>query len=170
MIMAEEKMRERVPDRNHRENNIDSSDRRNFQTTNIRIGSVDPTTPSQSLTRRKKFQRSGDLKTLRICIVYDTRKETTQQQMSASSLIGTQEKEKKDKEEDNQKKDEDNPEDKGFQQSKRTVTVIFSRVLGSRSKDQDKLALRSIMVAEPAVPRSNYSGDDSHRGPDRWSS
>jgi hypothetical protein len=30
LIMAEEKMRERFPDRNNQENNRDSSDRRNF--------------------------------------------------------------------------------------------------------------------------------------------
>jgi hypothetical protein len=59
----------------------------------------------------------------------------------------------KDKEEDNQKKDEDNPEDKCFQQSKGTIAVIFSGVLGSKSKHQDKLALRSIMAAEPAILR-----------------
>jgi hypothetical protein len=53
---------------------------------------------------------------LRICIVYGTCKETTQQEIAESSLIGMQEKEKnKDKEEDNKKKDEDNTEDKGFQ-------------------------------------------------------
>jgi hypothetical protein len=69
-------------------------------------------------------------------------------------LIGTQEKEKnKDKQENNKKKDEDNTEDKRFQQPKGTVVVIFSGVPGSRSKHQDKLALRSIMTAEPAVPR-----------------
>jgi hypothetical protein len=43
-------------------------------------------------------------------------------------------------------------EGKGFQQPKGTFVVIFSRVLGSTSKHQDKLALRSIMAAEPAVP------------------
>jgi hypothetical protein len=69
-------------------------------------------------------------------------------------LIGTQEKEKnKDKQENNKKKDEDNTEDKRFQQPKGTVAVIFSGVPGSRSKHQDKLALRSIMTAELAVPR-----------------
>jgi hypothetical protein len=53
---------------------------------------------------------------LRICIIYGTRKETTQHEIAESSLIGTQEKEKnKDKEEDNKKKDEDNTEDKDFQ-------------------------------------------------------
>jgi hypothetical protein len=65
-----------------------------FQTTDIRIGCTDPTTPSQWLTRRRNFQGSGDLKTLRICIVYDTRKETTQQEIVESSLIDTQGKEK----------------------------------------------------------------------------
>jgi hypothetical protein len=50
---------------------------------------------------------------LRICIVYGTRKETTQQEITESSLIGTQEEEKnKEKEEDNKKKDEDNTKDK----------------------------------------------------------
>jgi hypothetical protein len=39
-----------------------------------------------------------------------------------------------DKKEDNQKKDEDNPRDKGFQQSKGRVAVIFAEILGSRSK------------------------------------
>ena len=55
--------------------------------------------------------------------------------------------------EDNQKKDEDNHEDKGFQKSRETVAVIFARVLDSRSKHQEKLALRTIMEAEPATPR-----------------
>jgi hypothetical protein len=69
-------------------------------------------------------------------------------------LINTQEREKnKDKQEDNKKNDEDNTEDKGFQQLKGTVAVIFSGVSVSRSKHQDKLALHSIVAAEPAVPR-----------------
>jgi hypothetical protein len=115
---------------------------------------VDPTAPLQWLIRQRNCQSLGDLKTLRICIVYGTRKKTTRQEIAASSLIGMQEKEKnKDKEEDNQKNDEDNLEDKGFQQSKGTIAVIFSGVSGSRSKHQDKLALRSIVAAEPTVPR-----------------
>jgi hypothetical protein len=59
----------------------------------------------------------------------------------------------KDKQEDNKKKDENNTEDKGFQELKETVAVTFSEILGSRSKHQDKLALRSIMAAEPVVLR-----------------
>jgi hypothetical protein len=78
----------------------------------------------------------------------------------------------KDKQEDNKKKDEDNTEDKGFQQPKGTVVVIFSRISGSKSKHQDKLALRSIMAAEPAVPRylnwSQYPIQFSRE--DQWTS
>jgi hypothetical protein len=87
---------------------------------------------------------------LRISIVFGTPKETTQQEITESSLIGMQEK-KKNKEEDNKKKDENNLEDKCFQQPKGIVVVIFSRVSGSRSKHQDKLALCSIMAAELAI-------------------
>jgi hypothetical protein len=44
--------------------------------------------------KTKKIQNSGGLKTSRICIVYGTRKETTQLEIVESSLIGMQEKEK----------------------------------------------------------------------------
>jgi hypothetical protein len=46
-----------------------------------------------------------------------------------------------DKKEDNQKKDENNLGDKGFQQSKGIVAVMFARLPSSNSKHQDKLAL-----------------------------
>jgi hypothetical protein len=66
-----------------------------FQTSNIQKGRVDQTILSPWLARQKKsFQNSGGSKTLRICIVFGTRKETTQQEITESSLIGTQEKEK----------------------------------------------------------------------------
>ena len=55
--------------------------------------------------------------------------------------------------EDSQKKDEDNHEDKGFQKSRGTIAVIFAGTPDSRSKHQEKLALRTIMAAEPATPR-----------------
>jgi hypothetical protein len=55
---------------------------------------VDPTTPSQWLTEQRSFQSLGNLKILRICIVFVTHKETTQQEIAESSLIGMQEKEK----------------------------------------------------------------------------
>lgn len=59
---------------------------------------------------------------------------------------------KLEKKEDNQKKEEDNQGDNRFQKSNGTLAVIFSGVPGSRSKHQDKLALRTIMAAEPAAP------------------
>ena len=37
--------------------------------------------------------------------------------------------------------------------SRGTVAVIFARVPDFRSKHQEKLALRTIMAAEPATPR-----------------
>jgi hypothetical protein len=52
------------------------------------------------------------------------------------------------------------------------IAAIFSGILGSRSKHQDKLALRSIMAAEPAVPRylnwSQYPIQFSRE--DQWTS
>jgi hypothetical protein len=79
---------------------------------------------------------------------------------------------KADRKEDNQKKDEDNHEHKGFQKSKGTVAVIFAGVPGSRSKHQDKPALRTIMAAEPTTPRylnwSQYPIQFSRE--DQWTS
>ena len=51
------------------------------------------------------------------------------------------------------KKNEDNHEDEGFQKLRGTVAVIFSGAPDCRSKHQEKLALRTIMTAEPATPR-----------------
>ena len=74
--------------------------------------------------------------------------------------------------EGNQKKEEDNYEDKGIQKSRGTVAVIFAEVPDSRSKHQEKLALRTIMVAEPATPRylnwSQYPIQFSRE--DQWTS
>jgi hypothetical protein len=53
-----------------------------------------------------------------------------------------------------------------------TVAVIFARVPGSRSKHQDKLALRTIVAAEPTTPRylnwSQYPIQFSRE--DQWTS
>jgi hypothetical protein len=88
MIMAEEKTRERFPDRNNRENNRDNSDKRNFSN----IGHPDRKRgPGNTVAMADKtifLKNSGGSKTLRICIVYDTHKETTQQEIVESSLIG----------------------------------------------------------------------------------
>jgi soluble cytochrome b562 len=89
MIMAEENTRERFLNRNNRENNRDSSDRKIFSNIghpDMKHGRDNTITMAD---KTKKFQNSGDLKALRICIVYGTRKETTQQEIAESSLIGT---------------------------------------------------------------------------------
>lgn len=56
------------------------------------------------------------------------------------------------KNEDQNKQPEDQ-EDGGFPKTKGIVAVIISGEPGSRSKCQDKLALRSIMAAEPTTLR-----------------
>jgi hypothetical protein len=89
---------------------------------------------------------------LKICIVSGTLREITQWETAVSSLIDTQEKVIRGIRKKTTKKGEDNIEDKEFQQSKETVVVIFARIPGSRSKHQDKQALQTIMVAEPATP------------------
>jgi E3 ubiquitin-protein ligase DOA10 len=84
MLMAEEKTRERFSDRNNRENNRDNSDRRNFSN----IGHLDrkrgPDNTVAMADKTKKIQNSGGSKTLRICIVYGTSMETTQQEIAKS--------------------------------------------------------------------------------------
>jgi hypothetical protein len=73
--------------------------------------------------------------------------------------------------EDDQKK-EGNQRDNGFQNPKGTVAMIFYGVPGSRSKHQNKLALRTVMAAEPATPRylnwSQYPIQFSRE--DQWTS
>ena len=91
---------------------------------------------------------------MKTCIASCIPKEITPSEIATPSKIDTQEKiVRRIPKEDNQKKDEDNHEDKGFQKSRGTVAVIFAGAPDSRSKHQEKLALRTIMAAEPATPR-----------------
>jgi hypothetical protein len=55
--------------------------------------------------------------------------------------------------EDDNKKDGEDQGDKGFQQSKGIVLVIFAGFPRSKNKRQDKLTLRDIMAAEPDTPK-----------------
>ena len=102
--------------------------------------------------------------TLKTCIASSTLKEITPSEIATPSMIDTQE--------DNQKKDEDNHEDKRFQKSRGTIAVIFAGAPDSRSKHQEKLALQTIMAAEPATPRylnwSQYPIQFSRE--DQWTS
>jgi hypothetical protein len=94
MIMAEEKTRERFPDRNNRENNRHNSDRRNFRNTGHPNRKREPDSTIAMANKIKKFQNSGGSKTSRICTVYGTHKEITQRETAESSLIGMQKKKK----------------------------------------------------------------------------
>jgi hypothetical protein len=154
VIMAEENTRERSPDRNNRENNSDSSDRRNFSNNkhqDRKRGPNNTVAMADKMKKFSKFKRFEDIENMH-GIWHPQENHTTGDCRIFIDRYARKGK-NKDKKEDNQKKDEDNPEDKVFQQSKRIVAVIFSGVPSSRSKHQDKLALRSIMAAEPAVPR-----------------
>jgi hypothetical protein len=154
MIMAEEKMRERFLDRNNRESNRDNSDWRNFPNMGHpdRKRGPDNTVAMADKTKKfLKFRRFEDIENMH-CIWHPQGNHTTGGCCIFIDRYARKGKDK-DKQEDNKKKDEHNMEDKGFQQPKGTVVVIFSGVPGSRSKHQDKLALCSIMAAEPAVSR-----------------
>ena len=59
--------------------------------------------------------------------------------------------------EENKKEDEPIREEKkaegDFQEAQRQLMVIYSRVPDARKKQQEKLAHRAIMAAEPVIPR-----------------
>jgi hypothetical protein len=57
MIMAEEKMRERFLDRNNRENNKDSSDRRNFPNNGHQDRKCGPDNTVAMAEKTKKFSK-----------------------------------------------------------------------------------------------------------------
>jgi hypothetical protein len=154
MIMAEEKMRERFSDRNNRENNRNNSDRRNFPNMGHlewKRGPDNTVAMADKMKKFSKFRMFEDIENMH-CIWHPQGNHTIGDCRIFIDQYARKGK-SKDKQEDNKKKGEDNMKNKGFQQPNGTVAVIFSRVPGSRIKHPDKLALRSIMAAEPAVPR-----------------
>jgi hypothetical protein len=67
MILAEEKMRERFPDRNNRENNRDNSDKRNFSNIGYtyRKRGPDNTVAMADKTKKiSKFRRFEDIENM----------------------------------------------------------------------------------------------------------
>ena len=90
---------------------------------------------------------------MKTCVASCTPKEITPSEIATPSMIDTQEKIVRGASKKTIRKKEDNLEDKGFQKSRGTVAVIFAEVPDSRSKHQEKLALRTIMAAELATPR-----------------
>jgi hypothetical protein len=92
MIMV--KTRERFPDRNNRENNRDNSDKWNFLNNGHQDRKRGPDNTIAMANRMKKFSKFRKFKDIENihCIWHP--KETTQQEITESSLIGMQEKKK----------------------------------------------------------------------------
>ena len=150
MIIAEEKIRERFSDRNNRDN----QDRQNRQSNRHEERKRGPDNTIATTDKSKKIfkpRKYEDIENVR-CVWHPKANHSTRECYFFVDHYTRKDK-KEDKKEDNHKKDEDSNEGKGFQKSKETVAVIFAGVPGSRSKNQDKLALRTIMAAEPATPR-----------------
>ena len=150
MITAEEKTIERFPDRNNRDN----PDRQNPRNNRHRERKRGPDNTVAMANKSKKFtkpKRYDDIENIR-CPLHPNGKHTIGNCYTFNERC-TRKDSKGNNKEDNQKKEGDNHENKGFQKSKGTVVVIFAGVPDSRSKHQEKLALRTIMAAEPATPR-----------------
>ena len=149
MITVEEKTRERFLDRN----NQDNPDKRNHRNNRHQERKHGPNNTVAMADKSRKFSKPrgyDDIENMR-CILHPKGNHTTGNCYTFNERY-TRKDNKVNTKEDNQKKDEDNHEDKGFQKSRGTVAVIFARAPNSRSKHQEKLALRTIMAAEPATP------------------
>jgi hypothetical protein len=131
MIIVEEKTRERFLDRNNRDN----PDRQNHQNNGHQDRKHGPDNTVAVADKSKKFLKFKKFENIENmhCIWHPQENHTTRDCRIFLDRY-TRKGNNGDKKEDNQKKNEDNPGDKGFQQSKRTVAVIFARILGSRSK------------------------------------
>ena len=150
MINAEEKTRERFPDKNNRDN----PDKQNHRNNRHQERKRGPDNIVAMTDKSKKFlkpRRYDDIENMH-CILHPNGKHIIGNCYTFNEWY-TRKDSKGNTKEDSQKKEEDNHEDKGFQKSRGTVAVIFAGALDSRSKHQEKLALRTIMAAEPATPR-----------------
>jgi hypothetical protein len=138
MITAEEKTRERFSDKNNRDN-LDRQNHRNNGHQDKKRGPDNTVVVADKSKKFSKFKKFEDIENMH-CIWHPQ-----ENHMTGDCRIFldryTRKDNNGDKKEDNQKKDENNPGDKGFQQSKGTVAVIFAGISGPRSKHQDKLAL-----------------------------
>jgi hypothetical protein len=169
MITAEEKTQERFPDRNNRDN----SNRQNHQNNGHQDRKHGPNNTVVVADKAKEFSKPrkfDDIENMH-CIWHPNGNHTTEDCRIFIDRY-TRKGNNGERKEDNHKKNEDNQEDKGFQKYKGTAAVNLVGVLGSRSKHQDKLALRTIMAVEPAIPRylnwSQYPIQFSRE--DQWTS
>jgi hypothetical protein len=131
IITAEEKTREWFPDRNNRDNpnwqnhqNNRHQDRKHGPNNTIVVADK-----SKKFSKIKKFEEIKNMH-----YIWHPQGNHITGDCHIFLDTYTRKGNNKDKKEDNQKKDEDNLGDKGFQQSKGTVVVIFVGILGSKSK------------------------------------
>ena len=150
MITTEEKTRERFPDRNNRDN-LDRQNPRNNRYQERKCGPDNTVAVADKSKKFSKPRRYDDIENIR-CPLHPNGKHTIRNYYTFNERY-TRKDSKGNNKEDNQKKEEDNHENKGFQKSRGTVAVMFAGVPDSRSKHQEKLALRTIMAAKPATPR-----------------
>ena len=150
MITAEEKTRERFSDRNKR----DKQNHRNNRHQERKRGPDNTIAVTDKSRKFSKPWRYDDIENMQ-CILHPKENHTIKNCYTFNEQYIRKDS-KENTKEDNQKKDEDNHEDKGFQKSRGTVAVIFAGVPDSRSKHQEKLALRTTMAAEPATPTYLY--------------
>ena len=150
MITAEEKTRERFSDRNNRDN-PDRQNIRNNRHQERKRGLDNTVVVTDNSRKFSKPRRYDDIENMR-CILHPKGNHTIGDCYTFKDHY-TGKDSKENTKEGNQKKEEDNHEDKGFQKSRGIVAVIFAGASDSRSKHQEKLALRTIMAAEPVTPR-----------------
>ena len=170
MIIVEEKTRERFSDRNNRDN-PDRQNPRNNRHQERKRG-LDNTIAVIDKSRNfSKPRRYDDIENMR-CPLHPKGNHTIGDFYTFKDRYTRKDSKENIKEGNQKKEEEDNHEDKGFQKSRGAVAVIFVGVPDSRSKHQEKLALRTIMVVEPATPRylnwSQYSIQFSRE--DQWTS
>jgi hypothetical protein len=139
---AEEKTQERFLDRNNQDNPNKQNHRNNGHQERKR-GPKNTVAVANKSKKFSKFIKFEDIENMH-CIWHPQGNHTTGDCRIFLDRY-TRKGNNGNKKEDDQKKGEDNIEDKGFQQSKGVVAVIFAEILGSRSKHQDKLTLWTIM-------------------------
>ena len=138
MITAEEKTRERFPNKNNQDN-PDKQNHRNIRHQERKCGQDNTVAVADKSRKFSKPRRYDDIENMH-CIWQPKGNHTIRNCYTFNDRY-TRKDNKVNTKEDNQKKDEDNHEDKGFQKSRGAVAVIFTGASDSRSKHQEKLAL-----------------------------
>jgi hypothetical protein len=130
MITAKEKTRERFLDRNNRDN-LDGQNHQNNGHQDRKRGPNNTVAVADQSKKFSKFKKFEDIKNMH-CIWHPQGNHTTGYCRIFLDRY-TRKDNNRDKKEDDQKKDKDNLGDKGLQQSKGMIAIIFAEILGSRS-------------------------------------